>query len=140
MAVFVGASIVDKIGRKITWIVSCSFIVVFLLIFALNKKYNWSNILPLVCIFIYQFGFGLGLGPIPWFIIPELFNDNVHSQASNWLFAFITIEIWPSMKKEMGMFGSMIFFTCISFAALIFGIFRIKNQRKEKKLMKRKKN
>lgn len=74
VAVFVGASIVDKIGRRITWIISCSFIVVFLLIFALNEKYNWSNILPLVCIFIYQFGFGLGLGPIPWFIIPELFN------------------------------------------------------------------
>ena len=70
IAVFVGAMIIDRIGRRITWIVSCSMIVVFLLIFALNVKFNWSTILPLICIFLYQLGFGLGMGPIPWFIIP----------------------------------------------------------------------
>lgn len=129
IAVFVGAMIIDKIGRRITMIVSCSMIVVFLLIFALNVKYNWSNVLPLICIFLYQLGFGLGMGPIPWFIIPEYFNDDVRSMAtmivtaSNWIFSFLVIMVWPSMKSGMGMFGALIFFLCISFCAIIFSAF-----------------
>ena len=106
-------------------------IVVFLLIFALNTKYDWSTVLPLICIFLYQLGFGLGMGPIPWFIIPEYFNDDVRSMAtmvvvaSNWIFAFVIIFVWPAMKNGMGMFGSLLFFMFISVGAIIYGIFCI---------------
>ncbi|KAK8860867.1 glucose import [Tritrichomonas musculus] len=129
IAVFVGAMIIDKIGRRITMIISCCMICVFLLIFALNVKYDWSNVLPLICIFLYQLGFGLGMGPIPWFIIPEYFNDDVRSMATmivtaaNWIFSFLVIMVWPSMKSGMGMFGALIFFLCISFCAIIFSAF-----------------
>ncbi|KAK8843911.1 glucose import [Tritrichomonas musculus] len=131
IAVFVGAMIIDKIGRRITMIISCCMICVFLLVFALNVKYDWSNVLPLICIFLYQLGFGLGMGPIPWFIIPEYFNDDVRSMAtmivtaSNWIFSFLVIMVWPSMKDGMGMFGALIFFLCISFCAIIFSVFCI---------------
>lgn len=131
IAVVISALIIDKIGRKITWIISCSMIVVFLLIFALNTKYDWSTVLPLICIFLYQLGFGLGMGPIPWFIIPEYFNDDVRSMAtmvvvaSNWIFAFVIIFVWPAMKNGMGMFGSLLFFMFISVGAIIYGIFCI---------------
>lgn len=127
IAVFVGAVVIDKIGRKITWLISCFFIVIFLLIFALNDKFNWSNVLPLVCIFLYQFGFGLGIGPIPWFIIPEYFNDDVRSTstilvtASNWTFSFIIIFVWPAMEKSMKMFGSLLFFMFVALLGIIFG-------------------
>ena len=123
--------IIDKIGRRITMIISCCMIVVFLLIFALNVKYNWSNVLPLVCIFLYQLGFGLGMGPIPWFIIPEYFNDDVRSMATmivtaaNWIFSFLVIMVWTSMKSGMGMFGAFIFFLRISICAIIFSAFCI---------------
>ncbi|KAK8898433.1 glucose import [Tritrichomonas musculus] len=123
--------IIDKIGRRITMIASCSMIAIFLLIFALDVKYNWSNVLPLICIFLYQLGFGLGMGPIPWFIIPEYFNDDVRSTAtmivvaSNWIFSFIIIFVWPYMNDGLGMFGSLIFFLCISICAIIFLVFCI---------------
>lgn len=129
IAVFIGACIIDRIGRRTTWIISCSMIAVFMLIFALNDKFNWSNVLPLICIFLYQLGFGLGMGPIPWFIIPEYFIDDVRPQAtmivvaSNWIFAFVVIFIWPIMNRGMGMFGSLLFFMFVSVAAIIFGIF-----------------
>lgn len=131
IAVFVGALIIDKIGRRITWIISCSMIVVFLFIFALNDKNNWSNVLPLICIFLYQLGFGLGMGPIPWFIIPEYFNDDVRSTAtmivvaSNWIFAFVIIFVWPAMNKGIGMFWSLMFFMFVTIGAIVFGIFCI---------------
>ena len=132
IAVVVGALIIDKIGHRITMIISCCMICVFLLIFALNDKYDWSNVLPLICIFLYQLGFGLGMGPVPWFIIPEYFNDDVRSTAtmmvtaSNWIFAFLVILVWPYMKDGMGMFGALIFIVCISFCAILFSAFCIR--------------
>ena len=81
-AVFLGAVLVDKLGRKIVWMISTIVVTFFLLIFALNTKYEWSNVLPLVSIFLYEFGFGMGVGPIPWFIIPEYFDFNVRALAT----------------------------------------------------------
>ncbi|OHT14937.1 hypothetical protein TRFO_14573 [Tritrichomonas foetus] len=131
VAVFFGGLIMDKLGRRVVWMISCSIIVVFLLIFALNVKYDWSTILPLVCIFLYQLGFGLGMGPIPWFIIPEYFNDAVRPlattivSASNWIFSFIIIFVWPAMRDGLGMFGSLLFFMFVTVGSIIFGGFAI---------------
>lgn len=139
LAVFISALIIDKIGRKITWIISCSFIVCALLVFALNTKYNWLTILPLICVFIFQFGYGLGVGPIPGFLIPEYFNNDVRALACaicvafNWLFTFVTIFIWPFMNSGLGMFGSLLFFMAVSVVSIIFGVFCI-NEIKEDKI------
>ena len=127
IAVFVSALIIDKIGRKVTWIISCVIIAISLLVFALNMKYDWVSYLPIICIFVYMFGYGLGMGPIPWFIIPEYFNDEVRAQAttisvsSNWLFTFATILIWPYMNVGLGMFGSLLLFMGVTIAAILFG-------------------
>lgn len=130
-AVFIGAVLVDKLGRKVVWMISTLFVTVFLLIFALNTKYEWSNVLPLISIFLYEFGFGLGVGPIPWFIIPEYFDFNVRAlateivSASNWMCSFSIIFLWPLMKDGMGMFGSFLFFMVVSFISFLFGFFVI---------------
>lgn len=127
LAVFISALIIDVIGRKITWIISCSIIAASLLVFALNTKYDWLSILPMICIFCFQFGYGLGMGPIPGFLMPEYFNDNVRASATaiivafNWLFTFTTIFIWPLMNSGMGMFGSLLLFMGVSVLAIIFG-------------------
>lgn len=127
LAVFISALIIDKIGRKVTWIISASIIVASLLVFALNTKYDWLEILPLICIFCFQFGYGLGMGPIPGFLIPEYFSDKVRATAtaittaSNWLFTFATIFIWPLMNVGLGLFGSYLFFMGVAVVAIIFG-------------------
>ena len=136
VSVFIGSMLMDKLGRKIVWLLSSGICLAGCFIMALNEKFHWSVVLPLICIFVYQLGFGLGLGPIPWFIVSELFEADVRPAAntvcvvSNWVFAFVIVMVFPEMKKSLTMFGSMIFFTCISFAALIFGIFCIKEPKK----------
>lgn len=124
-----GGTLVDKLGRKIVWMISTMIETIFLLIFVLNTKYKWSNILPLVSIFLYKFGFGLGLGPIPWYIVPEYFDydvralDNEIVSAVNWAFAFIIIFTWPLIKENLGMFGSFLFFIGITFISFLFVLF-----------------
>lgn len=130
-AVLVGGILVDKLGRKIVWMISSLIVTIFLLIFALNSKYNWSTILPLVSIFLYEFGFGIGFGPIPWFIIPEYFSYEVRALATeivtavNWTCAFLIIFLWPLMEKHIGMFGSFLIFMFIAFGAFLYGLFKI---------------
>lgn len=100
---------------------------------ALNDKFKWSNILPLICIFTYNFGFGLGLGSIPWFLVFDLFDEQVREignticVVSNWSFAFIIVMLFPSMKESLGMFGVMMLFAAVCFIAIIFGIFFVHN-------------
>jgi MFS family permease len=132
LAVFVAGGLMDKLGRRLCWIISTVIIVVFLVIFAIDDKLEFSPVLPLVCIFLYQLGFGLGMGPIPWFIIPEYFSDELRPTAtaivsgSNWIFAFGVIFMWPAMKKGIGLFGSLVLFACVTFVAVIFGILCIR--------------
>jgi MFS family permease len=138
-SVFGGGLLLDKFGRKVMWYISNGFVVVFLLIYALNDKYGWSVVLPLVCIFLYELGFGFGLGPIPWFIVNELLPDSVRADgstiisSSNWIFAFIVIFVWPQMEKGLGMFISLIIFMVIGIISFLFGIFFVKEPKKNEK-------
>lgn len=140
VAVVISGIIIDKFGRRIVWVISSAVIIIFLLIFALNDKFGWSKVLPLICIFLYQLGFGLGMGPIPWFIIPEHFeNPRIRSlatqivTATNWIFAFAIIFLWPVMERSLKMFGSLIVFVIIVFISLIFGLFLIHEPNHESK-------
>lgn len=138
LASFVGSVLVDKLGRMLVWLLSSSICFVGCFIMSLNEKFKWSTILPLVCIFVYNFGFGLGLGPIPWFVVLELFDAEVREAGnticvvSNWIFAFVIVMSFPEMKKSMGMFGVMLFFSAVCIIGFVFGIFYIKNPQEEK--------
>ena len=133
IAVVISSLIVDKFGRKMVLGLSCIMVDIFLIIFGLNDNFNWSKVLPLICVFAYQLGFGLGMGPIPWFIIPEYFNSDVRPLAttlvssSNWVFSFLIIFIWPSLKSGFGFFGAIIFFATITFIQLLFIIFIVRD-------------
>ena len=140
IAALIASFIIDKLGRRNVWCISSASAAVFLLIFALNEKFNWSNVLPLIMVFLYQLGFGLGLGPITWFLGSEYFNDETRPTATmcctttNWLFAFIIILIFPQMKSSMGLFGALMFFFAICILSLIFGIFCIYEPKKKNEM------
>jgi MFS family permease len=141
-SIFIGSLIMDRIGRKVCWTISCTMMAVFLLIFGFNGLYTHKNgstrvtkLLPMFCIFLYRLGFGLGLAPIPWFICSEIFDDLLRAQASsvvgvsNWTFAFITIFLWPVIRDSPLLqpkpYGSMFLFTGICVIAIAFGLYFI---------------
>ena len=133
----VSSALVDKIGRKLVWLISSCISFVGCFIMSLNEKFNWSTILPLICIFVFGLGFGLGLGPIPWYMVLELFEPDVREignticVVSNWMFAFIIVMVFPEMNKSMGIFGVMLLFAIICVFAFIFGLFIIKDKQKD---------
>ena len=128
---------VERLGRRIVWIISSAICGLGFLLLALNEKFKWSNVLPVVCIFIYFLGSGYGINSICWFIVSEMFDADIRSAANsvcviaNWVFSFIMVMVFPSMKKTMKMFGVSIFFLAVCIFSIIFGYFMISEPKKD---------
>lgn len=142
LAVFLTSFLVDKVGRKPLFTISCVGCGATLFIFSMNYQYKWSNWISLICICLYMFFFGVALGPVPWYIIPELFPPSLRSIGNsiicivNQLFAFIVIFLFPIMRGNkdestgkyvggIGFMPSLVIFAVIGLLGGIFGFFFI---------------
>lgn len=110
IATAVCTAIVDKVGRKILWIVSISIMIVCLVllgVFFIVKENDPDmatsiSILPLGSLCLYLVGFSLGAGPLPWAMLGELLPDQIKSIVGsavtfvNWMMAFaVTASFLP---------------------------------------------
>ena len=135
IAAIVGSLLIHKLGRKVIWIASEIGCVVFLLLYALSIKFdNWPAPLAIVFVFLYLLFFGIGLGPIPWYIVPEIFPASVISQAVsfgtmfNWLFCFLVVFSFQYLVDALGNFGSMFIFLGICVLGTIFGFIYVTDE------------
>ena len=121
--------IVEKFGRRPVFVISAFGQGVALLLTWANDLWNLGSAAPVVAIFLDFFFFGVGFGPIPWFIVPELFPDTVRqlavslSTGLNWLFVSIIVFIWPEMEKGMGMGWGFFLFAIICIIGGFYGIY-----------------
>lgn len=99
--------LVEFLGRRVTWWLSSIGQGIFLIVLWANEKWISSKFLPVVLLFFDLLFFGIGLGPIPWFVVPELFPDEVRGaamgtiQAINWALAALNVFIFPTMQESM---------------------------------------
>jgi hypothetical protein len=96
--------------------------------------------IPILLIFLNLLSFGAGAGPIPWFIVPELFPDSVRASANalvvacNWIFSFAVVQLFPTMENGMGLAGVFILYGVASFVASLYGAFYLKRTREEEEM------
>lgn len=133
-------SVIEKIGRRKTWMISLfgSSFSIFLLAFDsqfnipfLRKVENdgsSSSSISIIAAFAFLFFFCFGLGPIPWFLPPEMFPDRLRALALsilsslNWIFSFIVILIYPRMTSALGMPFTLSIFAAILAAGGFYGM------------------
>lgn len=131
VAVLITSAIIGFCGRRPAWHISSIGQAVALALGACNDKWNWSPIIPVVCLILDNFLFSIGLAPIPWFFVPELFPDSVRSTATsimtaiNWSFGSALFFLWDIMQAALGMTWSFAVFAIIMACSLIFGIFAL---------------
>jgi MFS family permease len=132
---------IQAFGRKANWIISLGGAAITDFIYALYEhprlQHRFGTWVPIPVIFINMLAFGLGAGPIPWFVIPQMFPPQVRSAAtsigilSNWIFTFAVIVTFPSLSEATHNWGVFLIFAVASFAGIIFGIFYIKDPKPE---------
>ena len=121
MTVFV----VDKMGRKLTLIVSVSgmYLSFSLLYFALSfpdftSSYPFVSITLILCFVMF---YAIGPGPIPWFMVSELFQADAKPAAVslvvafNFLLGFAIAWLYPVLKSM----GKDVFLLFCSFQIII---------------------
>lgn len=134
ISVLCGGFLVEFMGRKIAWGVSLGGISFSLILHVISLKVHMPSWLPIIIVFLFLLFFGLGAGPLPWFYVNEQFGTSVRPQASsvvsssNWIFVFIVISIYPSMKNSIEEFGSFLVFAIISVIGTIFGLIFIRKE------------
>lgn len=137
LGVIVIAFLTDKVGRRLLWLVSCAGIFVALMLYAFHSRFLIANWMPILTLFLYMFFFGVAMGPIPWFVVTDLFPDDVRPAASsfitmsNWICAFAVIFLYNWMVEGITMFWTLIIFAIITLLGFIFGIVFVKDGAKE---------
>lgn len=120
--------LVECLGRRVTWWLSSIGQCVFLLVLWANELWHFSNILPVVLLFFDLLFFGIGLGPIPWFVVPELFPDEVRGiamgtvQTINWALAALNVFIFPIMQESMTLAWIYFFYGAIMLFSFWYGV------------------
>ncbi|KAH0791300.1 major facilitator superfamily transporter [Histomonas meleagridis] len=128
ISTIVSSFIVDKFGRRILWSISSIGTAISLFVIFLDDVISISNYFPIIFLFLYVFLFGLGLGPLPWFISPELFTDDVRSkaysivQAVNSILCSCVIFVIPEMISGLTMRYTFLTFSILMVLSFLFGL------------------
>ncbi|XP_044290505.1 solute carrier family 2, facilitated glucose transporter member 2 [Varanus komodoensis] len=120
--------LVDKAGRRSLFMAGlfgmmlCTITMTVGLV--LQPKLEWMSYVSLTSIFLFVSFFEIGPGPIPWFIVAELFSQGPRPAAvamagfSNWFTNFCIGMFFPYVAKLCGPYVFLIF-------AVLLGIFVI---------------
>uniref|UniRef100_UPI00358F66EF solute carrier family 2, facilitated glucose transporter member 1-like isoform X2 n=1 Tax=Myxine glutinosa TaxID=7769 RepID=UPI00358F66EF len=121
--------LVERVGRKILLFIGlagmslCSIIIVVSLL--LQPELHWMGYVSMVAIFGFVAVYEIGPGPIPWFLVAELFDQGARSSAItlacfvNWTFNFLVGMYFPRIEELVGPYVFIIFAVLL----LLFSIF-----------------
>lgn len=126
--------LVEKAGRRTLHMIGlggmavCSIFMTISLV--LKDKYEAMSFVCIVAILVYVAFFEIGPGPIPWFIVAELFSQGPRPAAmavagcSNWTSNFLVGMLFPSAANYLGSYVFIIF-AAFLVIFLIFTFFKV---------------
>ncbi|XP_030078277.1 solute carrier family 2, facilitated glucose transporter member 1 [Microcaecilia unicolor] len=126
--------VVERAGRRtlhLIGLIGMAFCAVFMTIaLVLLEQLNWMSYISIIAIFGFVAFFEIGPGPIPWFIVAELFSQGPRPSAiavagfSNWTSNFIVGMCFQYVEKLCGPYVFIIFFVLLIFF-FIFTYFKV---------------
>ncbi|XP_003470635.1 solute carrier family 2, facilitated glucose transporter member 3 isoform X1 [Cavia porcellus] len=134
----VSVFLVDRAGRRSLHLIGlggmavCSIIMTISLL--LKSSYGFMSYICIVAILIYVAFFEIGPGPIPWFIVAELFSQGPRPAAmavagcSNWTSNFLVGLLFPLAAAALGAYVFIIFAVFL-IIFLLFTFFKVPETR-----------
>lgn len=107
-ATYVALLVMETTDRRSLLIMSSGGMMACSIIIVLSLLGYFGNFIALGAVNLYVVFFELGLGPIPWLIVPELFNAKYVALAMstatqiNWVFNFVVGLVYPFMQEALG--------------------------------------
>ena len=123
----IAAFITDYIGTKNMWSFSSLGLCIGLIIYAITLKTDTPNWLGTLGVFVYFLFYGLGEGPTPWYLCGTMFPESVRIESSaiilfeNLFLGPILEQLWNSLDKINGQFGSIVFSAVACFLSIFLG-------------------
>ncbi|KAG8445184.1 hypothetical protein GDO86_010091 [Hymenochirus boettgeri] len=121
--------VVEKAGRRSLYLVGlggmCICAIIMTIALTLLNQHAWMSYLSMVAIFLFVAFFEIGPGPIPWFIVAELFSQGPRPAAMavsgccNWTCNFIIGMCFQYIAEACGPYVYIIFAVLL----LIFFLF-----------------
>lgn len=127
MSTMIAAFITDYIGTKNMWSFSSLGLCIGLIIYAITLKTDTPNWLGTLGVFVYFLFYGLGEGPTPWYLCGTMFPESVRIESSaiilfeNLFLGPILEQLWNSLDKINGQFGSIVFSAVACFLSIFLG-------------------
>lgn len=115
----VSVFLVERVGRRSLHMIGlggmavCSITMTVSLL--LKNNYSFMSYICIVAILVYVAFFEIGPGPIPWFIVAELFSQGPRPAAmavagcSNWTSNFLVGLLFPTAAAALGAYVFIIF-------------------------------
>eukprot|EP00064_Thunnus_orientalis_P013283 superscaffoldBa00002137_g13320 len=126
--------IVERVGRRplqLTGLIGMAFSAVLLTVaMALLDQLRWMSYVSIVAIFSFVAFFEIGPGPIPWFIVAELFSQGPRPAAiavagfSNWSANFLVGMGFQYVEQLCGPYVFIIF-TVLLLGFFVFTYFKV---------------
>uniref|UniRef100_A0A2I3HUZ0 Solute carrier family 2, facilitated glucose transporter member 3 n=1 Tax=Nomascus leucogenys TaxID=61853 RepID=A0A2I3HUZ0_NOMLE len=132
----IGAGVVNTIFTvvSVSWMILGYTVFNFLCSFLLQDNYNGMSFVCIGAILVFVAFFEIGPGPIPWFIVAELFSQGPRPAAmavagcSNWTSNFLVGLLFPSAAHYLGAYVFIIF-TGFLITFLAFTFFKVPETR-----------
>ncbi|XP_044612334.1 solute carrier family 2, facilitated glucose transporter member 3 isoform X1 [Equus asinus] len=130
--------LVDRAGRRTLHMIGlggmafCSILMTVSLL--LKGDYQWMSFVCIGAILIFVAFFEVGPGPIPWFIVAELFSQGPRPAAvavagcSNWTSNFLVGLLFPSAATYLGAYVFLVF-SAFLVIFLVFTYFKVPETR-----------
>lgn len=136
-ATYSSTILVEKLGRKISLMMSSFFVAVSIFVLGLFMSFSERAIIseenlktfsfvPLVANVLYIMMFEIGLGPVPWLLAPELFPGDVKAILSSiagvlsWGLGWFMSKFYIDISNLIGGDICFYFFGFCSFLGVIF--------------------
>ncbi|KAI1892492.1 hypothetical protein AGOR_G00134160 [Albula goreensis] len=126
--------VVERAGRRSLHLIGllgmAGSAILMTIAMALLEKYNEMSYVSIVAIFSFVAFFEIGPGPIPWFIVAELFSQGPRPSAfavagfSNWSANFIVGMCFQYVEKQCGPYVFVIF-TVLLLVFFVFTYFKV---------------
>ncbi|KAE8290230.1 TRAF2 and NCK-interacting protein kinase [Larimichthys crocea] len=130
----VSVALVDRAGRRTLTLVGlggmCCCAVVMTVGLKFQSEFTWMSYVSMSAIFLFVSFFEVGPGPIPWFIVAELFSQGPRPAAialagcCNWTSNFIIGMTFPYIEKLLGCYV-FILFAVLLLAFTVFTYLRV---------------